>query len=573
LALSGGGFRAAFFHLGVLARLAELGLLRQVEVISTVSGGSIIGALYYLRVKDLLDNVSDGEVTDDHYVEIVARIEQEFLTGVERHVRGRAYANIVKNVKMARANYSRSDRIGELYDETFYRPAWEHPIHGTPRSRDRQLIEMRELLIAPPGADGEFKPLRDNGERQARVPILLLNATSLNSGHNWRFEAVGMGEDPRSSGDWVQIDKNMRLATGRYDQIAPHQSSFELGLAVAASACVPTLFHPLAVSDLFASTGGGSSNVRVQLVDGGVHDNQGVSGLIDTGCRRMIVSDASGQMRDDNDPSTRIPAVGGRATNIYGDRVREEELIGVVKTPPIALMHLRKGLPARVFAPLGQTGPISPSAKLGTIGYDVDPRVKERLALVRTDLDSFTQVEAASLARFGYLMTGAEVGGTAGIRELTRAEPLSTRWVFDANPRLAEQMARPTATYIHHLEVAEKRFFKGFALSRTARVGGIVALVATVGLLGWGIYAARDAFTQPVPMWSALAAAAVGAVFVGLYLKTHLRLPGAQKVADFLYGSASPALLAPFFFVAAWTMLLLNPVFLRAGRLERALRR
>ena len=45
LALSGGGFRASFFHLGVLARLAEMDLLRRVEVISTVSGGSIIGAL------------------------------------------------------------------------------------------------------------------------------------------------------------------------------------------------------------------------------------------------------------------------------------------------------------------------------------------------------------------------------------------------------------------------------------------------------------------------------------------------------------------------------------------------
>jgi hypothetical protein len=38
LALSGGGFRASFFHLGVLRRLAELGLLRRVAVLSTVSG-------------------------------------------------------------------------------------------------------------------------------------------------------------------------------------------------------------------------------------------------------------------------------------------------------------------------------------------------------------------------------------------------------------------------------------------------------------------------------------------------------------------------------------------------------
>jgi NTE family protein len=44
LCLSGGGFRAALFHLGALRRLNELGILSQVDVISSVSGGSIIAA-------------------------------------------------------------------------------------------------------------------------------------------------------------------------------------------------------------------------------------------------------------------------------------------------------------------------------------------------------------------------------------------------------------------------------------------------------------------------------------------------------------------------------------------------
>lgn len=55
LALSGGGFRAALFHLGVLAALAELKLLSRIEVIATVSGGSVVGACYYLKLKQLLD--------------------------------------------------------------------------------------------------------------------------------------------------------------------------------------------------------------------------------------------------------------------------------------------------------------------------------------------------------------------------------------------------------------------------------------------------------------------------------------------------------------------------------------
>jgi NTE family protein len=44
LCLSGGGYRAALFHLGVLRRLNELGVLSQITGISSVSGGSIIAA-------------------------------------------------------------------------------------------------------------------------------------------------------------------------------------------------------------------------------------------------------------------------------------------------------------------------------------------------------------------------------------------------------------------------------------------------------------------------------------------------------------------------------------------------
>ena len=54
LALSGGGFRASFYHLGVLAQLAELDVLRHVEVLSCVSGGSIVGACYWLALRNRL---------------------------------------------------------------------------------------------------------------------------------------------------------------------------------------------------------------------------------------------------------------------------------------------------------------------------------------------------------------------------------------------------------------------------------------------------------------------------------------------------------------------------------------
>ena len=50
LSLSGGGFRAALFHLGALRRLNELGLLHQLDSISSVSGGSIISAFLACRL-------------------------------------------------------------------------------------------------------------------------------------------------------------------------------------------------------------------------------------------------------------------------------------------------------------------------------------------------------------------------------------------------------------------------------------------------------------------------------------------------------------------------------------------
>ncbi len=49
LALSGGGFRAAAFHLGVFRKLEELGLLSRIDLLTCVSGGSIAGGFLALN--------------------------------------------------------------------------------------------------------------------------------------------------------------------------------------------------------------------------------------------------------------------------------------------------------------------------------------------------------------------------------------------------------------------------------------------------------------------------------------------------------------------------------------------
>jgi NTE family protein len=61
LALSGGGFRAAAFHLGVMRQLKDMRLLDKIDLFTCVSGGSIAGAVVALNWQnpnklDILEN-------------------------------------------------------------------------------------------------------------------------------------------------------------------------------------------------------------------------------------------------------------------------------------------------------------------------------------------------------------------------------------------------------------------------------------------------------------------------------------------------------------------------------------
>ncbi len=78
LSLSGGGFRATLFHLGVVAALRKLDRLRDIRVISFVSGGSITGA-------HLLLNWEKYAGDDDSF----DRAARELVSITRADVRGR----------------------------------------------------------------------------------------------------------------------------------------------------------------------------------------------------------------------------------------------------------------------------------------------------------------------------------------------------------------------------------------------------------------------------------------------------------------------------------------------------
>lgn len=571
LALSGGGFRAAFFHVGVLARLAELGLLRQVEVLSTVSGGSIVGATYYVRLKRLLEATPDGELTDEDFCALVADVDRRLTAAVGRNIRARVFANPLKNVAMASPRYSRSDRIGDLYDRYLYKPAWEEPRPRRSWGRETQ-VELRELLVRPSGEPADFDPETGNAGRRAKVPILLLNATSLNSGNGWRFEAVRMGEplprDERLRAVVGEVDKNLRLEPGYFGarpdrpQVPERQRDFPLGLAVAASAGVPGLFQPLAISGMY-------EGIRVQLVDGGVHDNQGVQGLFDEGCTHLVISDASGQMQDAEHPSSRIPAVLSRSASISRDRVRDEQLIGVAaRGRPFALMHLRKGLQGRAIAP-GASLEEARRERRGDVAcadFGVDARVQRALSEIRTDLDDFSAVEARCLALDGYRMSSHELRAT-GLDQLggARLARDDGRWDFGA---AAPVLEAPTRRDLRHLRAGRRRFFRLLTIVPALRLlpAGLAVLAAVAAWQGrddLGDWLAGD-----WPRGLVLAVAIGLLAALAGYAASSARSALLRAPTDLLTTVLVPLVLALPLFAWATAVLLTGPLVRRAGRLR-----
>ncbi len=465
LGLSGGGFRASFFHIGILAQMADQGLLRHVEVISTVSGGSIIGALYYLHVKNLLESIPDDRITDQHYIDIVKEIELDFLKATEKNIRMSTFTNFIANFKMVLFEYSRSDRIAKLYNEAFYQLV----LSGV-----SDPIQMQELKIYPKGGSTNFYPLTDNNSRKAKVPILVLNATSLNSGRNWQFTAQTMGEPPVlgiNKFDKKPIRLRRADGDGYGDMVNTpiNQQQFSLGHAVAASACVPILFDPLAISNLYYNRED-KENIRVQLVDGGVFDNQGTDGLLQYDCTCFVISDAAGQMGTENNPAVDAIPVALRVGSILQDRIRTESLLHLTATNTnnVAFISLREGLGIQQIGWFDKNNIQAPDILIPPSSQDfgVDPRVQDSLSKMRTDLDAFTEVEAYSLMLDAYLMSKMELDNykkTVNCSDIQNSVSRFSNkdWAFLG---IEKWMREPTEEYLKQLKVAQLTFGKALML-------------------------------------------------------------------------------------------------------------
>ena len=196
LSLAGGGFRAALFHLGVLYRLAELDLLRRVEVLSTVSGGSITGALYVLRLKKWLEE--HGRLTAAQYRSVVEEVDHLLCRGVDRNLRTRLLLNPWTSLKVLLTERSLGSAMARLYERHMIAPAIADLGDGARRGARPGAISLSDLRIRPRGADLSHGLDAYNAEQLARggsvVTRLVVNATTLNSGGRFLFSAVELGD-------------------------------------------------------------------------------------------------------------------------------------------------------------------------------------------------------------------------------------------------------------------------------------------------------------------------------------------------------------------------------------------
>ncbi len=539
-----------------------------------MSGGSIIGVHYYLEVKRLLEQKTDGEVTREDYVELVQRLERDFLAGVQTNIRCRVFASIWSNLRMfLQPGYTTTLRLGELYEAALYARIKD--------GRENAPRHLDELFVRPLGEDAEFKPKYDNWRRAAKVPILVLNATALNTGHNWQFTASWMGEPPSSLD--AEIEGNYRLRRmyhGEAPRLAdkwrtwyrhpfapPDYQHFRLGHAVAASSSVPGLFEPLVLPDLY-------DGKTVRLVDGGVYDNQGLASLLEQDCTVMIVSDASGQMDTQDHPSGGRLGVPLRSFSVSMARVRQSQFqelaarrrSGLLKG--LMFLHLKKDLDAdpvdwrECQDPHDASDAARPAERRGVLTrYGTQKSVQRLISAIRTDLDSFTEVEAFALMTSGYRQARFEFRNLTGFPP---AVPAQGGWRF----RQIEPVLDPGPGFdelTRQLRIGSFTPGKVWLLWPPLTIAGAVGVLAGLYLLfrTWQIY--HDVKLVTVGSLGVFLAV-LGATMVVPHLVRLIRWRSTFR--DVGLRSLAAAVAAVGFKVH---LAVFDPIFLELGRLSRLL--
>ncbi|WP_170545277.1 patatin-like phospholipase family protein [Ruegeria arenilitoris] len=296
LCLSGGGFRATLFHLGVLRRLYETGLLGHIRVVSAVSGGAITAALFqqnFDRDGDfdwdafeakLLRSTSRG-VLHHFYFSIILWISLIAFAGLNIHhslswawlVTGSiclcSYIYLLRAVQKANCKCREETNHWMNFFGTSEQVSW---------TRYSTLLlpmipsEMRIATLINEIYEGNSTGLLNSN------PIMCLSAIDLISGKQKVF-STGVFAELSEQGakalwnnkadDSVKEHGHLSLDTDEISFAASYDSKLvPIARAVAASTAIPPVFSqvPLFIGNKYVGS----------FVDGGVFDNLGVNPVV-----------------------------------------------------------------------------------------------------------------------------------------------------------------------------------------------------------------------------------------------------------------------------------------------------
>jgi NTE family protein len=258
LCLSGGGYRAMVFHVGVLWRLNETKLLSKIKRFSSVSGGSITAGVLASRWGEL-----------------------QFDNGVARN-----FVDVV--VEPVRKMAGTSVDLGAVL--------WGSVLPGS--IADRVANAYRKHLFGD-------KTLQDLPEK----PRFVFNATNLESGVLFRFSKPYMGDYRVGR----IFDPTIELAVA-----VAASSAFPPVL----SPCVLDLRGETWKDDEGNDLGHKRGfRDKIKLADGGVYDNLGLETAWKR-YKTILVSDAGGHVEEDPDPASDWLRQTARVLELIDNQVR-----------------------------------------------------------------------------------------------------------------------------------------------------------------------------------------------------------------------------------------------------------
>lgn len=244
LALSGGGFRAVAFHLGCLRALHDRGLLSRVRVISGVSGGALLAALYAYGHEDF--QRFDEAATELLRGGLEFAVARQILTTRRGCEAGAGFA--------AASVLEAAGFVSWLAQRLIGVPPTGEPDGLTPhrvRSVNRTTV-LADVLA------GKLYGDRAMGDEVSHPGLdVVLTACDLGTGAAVRFGS-------HSS------------ACSRFGEII---NAVPVAVAAAASAGYPALLPALEQKYRFRNRAGQEVDRVVLLTDGGVYDNLALSVL------------------------------------------------------------------------------------------------------------------------------------------------------------------------------------------------------------------------------------------------------------------------------------------------------